>query len=159
MGHKHILQWLIRLALIAAIAVSILVMYFLQQIDQIINGTLYNYGLQMNNAWYGPYSSFAWIIYTCLSVIAILSGLSLIIGLKAYKNEAQISVESKKPIQLEADTSIPQEQDSDNVNSSCPHCKKTFTKPIVMLNFEGGKTKLVNVCPHCSHTLGSAEEK
>jgi hypothetical protein len=25
-----------------------------------------------------------------------------------------------------------------------------------MLDFAGGKTRLVNVCPYCSHVLGSA---
>jgi hypothetical protein len=27
-----------------------------------------------------------------------------------------------------------------------------------MLNFEGGKTRLVNVCPYCNHVLGSADD-
>jgi len=26
-----------------------------------------------------------------------------------------------------------------------------------MLDFSGGKTRLVNVCPYCSHVLGSAD--
>jgi uncharacterized Zn-finger protein len=42
---------------------------------------------------------------------------------------------------------------------SCPNCKKVFGKPLVMLNFEHGKTKLVNVCPYCNHTLGTAENE
>jgi uncharacterized Zn-finger protein len=44
-----------------------------------------------------------------------------------------------------------------NMVISCPACKKVFTRPLVMLNFEGGKTRLVNVCPYCNHVLGSAE--
>jgi uncharacterized Zn-finger protein len=41
---------------------------------------------------------------------------------------------------------------------SCPKCKKVFSKPLVMLDFSSGKTRLVNVCPYCNHVLGSAEE-
>ncbi len=41
----------------------------------------------------------------------------------------------------------------------CPSCKKTFTQPLVMLDFEGGKSKLVNVCPYCNQVLGDNEEK
>ncbi len=43
--------------------------------------------------------------------------------------------------------------------SSCPSCKKTFTQPLVMLDFENGKSKLVNVCPYCNQVLGENEEK
>lgn len=42
---------------------------------------------------------------------------------------------------------------------SCPKCKRVFTKPLLMLDFSGGKTRLVNVCPYCNHVLGSAEKK
>ncbi len=41
---------------------------------------------------------------------------------------------------------------------TCPSCKKAFTQPLVMLDFEGGKSKLVNVCPYCNQVLGDAEE-
>jgi len=40
---------------------------------------------------------------------------------------------------------------------SCPGCKKVFSKPLVMLDFGGGKTRLVNVCPYCNRVLGSAD--
>ena len=42
---------------------------------------------------------------------------------------------------------------------SCPRCKKVFNRPLVMLDFSSGKTRLVNICPYCSHTLGEAEKK
>ena len=34
---------------------------------------------------------------------------------------------------------------------------KAFSKPLVMLDFSGGKTRLENVCPYCNHVLGSVE--
>jgi len=37
---------------------------------------------------------------------------------------------------------------------SCPSCKKTFGKPLVMLDFSGGKPGLVNTCPYCNARLG-----
>ncbi len=43
--------------------------------------------------------------------------------------------------------------------NNCPSCKKSFTQPLVMLDFEGGKSKLVNVCPYCNQVLGDAEGK
>jgi len=41
---------------------------------------------------------------------------------------------------------------------SCPHCKKVFNRPLVMLDFSSGKTRLVNICPYCNHTLGEASD-
>lgn len=42
---------------------------------------------------------------------------------------------------------------------ACPKCKKVFSRPLVMLDFGGGKPKLVNVCPYCNQALGSTDEK
>jgi len=36
---------------------------------------------------------------------------------------------------------------------SCPTCGKTFSRPLVMLDFGDGKTRLVDVCPYCKHIL------
>ena len=41
---------------------------------------------------------------------------------------------------------------------SCPSCKKVFNRPLVMLDFSSGKTRLVNICPYCNHTLGEASD-
>jgi hypothetical protein len=40
---------------------------------------------------------------------------------------------------------------------SCPKCKKTFHRPLVMLDFGGAKPRLVNVCPFCNQILGSSD--
>jgi hypothetical protein len=39
---------------------------------------------------------------------------------------------------------------------SCPSCGKVFSRPLIMLDFSGGKTRLVNICPFCNHVLGEA---
>jgi hypothetical protein len=38
----------------------------------------------------------------------------------------------------------------------CPTCGRVFNRPLVMLDFAGGTTHLVNVCPFCKNTLGEA---
>ena len=42
---------------------------------------------------------------------------------------------------------------------SCPTCNKVFNRPLVMLDFSGGKTQLVNLCPYCNYNLGSTVEQ
>jgi hypothetical protein len=39
---------------------------------------------------------------------------------------------------------------------SCPQCGKIFNRPMVKLDFNKGTTRLVSVCPFCSHVLGEA---
>ncbi len=52
----------------------------------------------------------------------------------------------------------PKAKDGNNILTiSCPSCKKAFSRPLVMLDFSGGLTKLVNICPYCNHILGVAE--
>ena len=43
---------------------------------------------------------------------------------------------------------------------SCPKCNRVFSKPLVMLDFSTGRSRLVNVCPYCNFVLncGEAEE-
>jgi hypothetical protein len=41
---------------------------------------------------------------------------------------------------------------------SCPSCGKVFSRPLVMLDFNKGTTRLVNVCPFCNQILGEAIE-
>jgi hypothetical protein len=40
----------------------------------------------------------------------------------------------------------------------CPSCKKVFSRPLVMLNYNNGKRRIVNVCPYCYHVIGNAEK-
>ncbi len=160
MGLKRASQWLNRIALIAGIVLSILLMFFIYQIDHMVNSQLYDYNLLFSSVWFDPYKLLTIVIYTSIGAIMVLSGLSLVLGLKVSKNEGSGSAKTMQPqVQLQSISSAIKEQDIDKSYISCPHCKKVFSKPIVMLNFEGGKTRLVNICPHCNHTLGNAEEE
>jgi len=42
---------------------------------------------------------------------------------------------------------------------SCPSCGKFFSRPLIMLDFSSGKTRLVNICPYCNHKLGEVPEE
>jgi len=41
---------------------------------------------------------------------------------------------------------------------SCPNCNKMFNRPLVMLDFSSGTTRLVNICPFCNHILGKTSD-
>lgn len=38
----------------------------------------------------------------------------------------------------------------------CPHCRKTFTQPLRMLDFQGDRPRIVNICPFCNEIIASA---
>jgi len=50
----------------------------------------------------------------------------------------------------------PKSQGANGLLVSCPSCSKVFNRPLVMLDFSRGETRLVNICPYCNHTLGVA---
>jgi hypothetical protein len=41
----------------------------------------------------------------------------------------------------------------------CPNCKKMFHRPLVMLDFSAGRTRLVNVCPYCNQVVRGVESE
>ena len=67
-------------------------------------------------------------------------------------------VEQKQQETLPAEAAVEKhEATTDNaLIISCPSCGKFFSRPLIMLDFSGGKTRLVNICPFCNHVLGEA---
>ena len=65
----------------------------------------------------------------------------------------------QEPEHLEVAEKKPKAQGANGLLISCPSCNKVFNRPLVMLDFSMGKTRLVNICPYCNHTLGAALEQ
>jgi len=157
-------KWLQRIALLAWLISSAVVMFSMKMIDAIVNGTLYSYGLQFNIAWAQPYWTYARIFYASQFVSIALSGVALFFSFfyenKSPKPEKKIDKPTPK-YEQNVGKSVPQkgETTGNGILISCPNCKKAFSKPLAMLDFSDGKAKLVNVCPYCNTVLDSAEEE
>jgi uncharacterized Zn-finger protein len=167
-------NWVYRVVLVTWMISALLIIFLLNNIDSIVHGDLYNYGLQMNTEWANPYWTYLRLNYVLLGVPMVLSLCAIAISF-IRKNERVVESVAKpqpKPQRVVCKEQKPKEissSSSDNGNAvlredgtmliSCPNCKKVFSRPLVMLNFEGGKTKLVNVCPYCNHVLGNAENE
>jgi len=70
------------------------------------------------------------------------------------------AVEYKPPVPAKSSQRVRKEAKAVEQNHmliSCPKCKKVFSKPLVMLDFSTGKSRLVNVCPYCNYVLSSEE--
>jgi len=168
MAFKDLLdsKWLIRLLLVSWIISAVLVIYMVNNLDLIVHGTLYNFGLQFNNLWANSYWMYLNLIYVSLGATFGIAFFAMMVGF--YRSRPIVTQTIKVPEKIEKPKisklkrlqqrkQVPKAQvDNVNVNNmiiSCPNCKKVFGRPMVMLNFEGGKTRLVNVCPYCNHGL------
>lgn len=158
--------WFNRIFLAIWVVSAVLVIFLLTRFDMLVHGQLYNFGLQFDHAWADPYYFYTQLIYVGLGVPMTLSVFFIALSFTrkidkapepAPKQELKPQPQPRPVICEERKAKI--KEDSNSMVISCPSCKKVFSRPLVMLNFEGGKTRLVNVCPYCNHVLGNAENE
>lgn len=154
-------EWFTKALLIIWLVSAFFIALLLLNIDWIVHHQLYEFGLEFSFDWALGYWAavraicvflavpiFFSVGYFCSEVWRFLKGR----GGGAVKAK---SVESVKPVKPISPGVRVVEQN--HMLISCPKCRRVFGKPLVMLDFSGGKTRLVNVCPYCNHVLGRAE--
>jgi uncharacterized Zn-finger protein len=133
-------------------------MFLLNQIDLIVHGDLYKFGLQPSIEWWNPYWFYMRLSLVALGLPVILSIFATALSFAKKTDKVTETKAKLQPTPQPVDSEEPKAREN-HIGISCPNCKKVFGKPLVMLNFEHGKTKLVNVCPYCTQTLGAAEKE
>jgi uncharacterized Zn-finger protein len=164
-------NWLARTIIVVWIITAVLVISMLTNLDHLVNSTLYDFGLQFSNEWANPYWMYLRLSYAFLCVSLGLGFSAIILGF--YKSRTMITetiAVAEKYVNQKRDNQTKttkkkhitkgnvERRDRSNKIISCPECEKVFSRPMVMLKFEGGKTRLVNVCPYCNHELGQADD-
>jgi uncharacterized Zn-finger protein len=152
-------DWFVRAVLVLWLVSAVFVLFLLGKIDWVVHHELYNYGLQFSSEWASYYWGFLSSIYVFFAVPIVLS--VSYFGLKVWRfiRGGRVVV-SRKPLQPSKPIGRGVKAvEQNHMVISCPKCKKVFSKPLVMLDFGGGKTKLVNVCPYCNHVLEGMEEE
>lgn len=172
MNYKDLLNsnWLARTVIVMWIITAILVISMLTNLDVLINSTLYNYGLQFSSEWANPYWFYLRLSFGFLGVSLGLGISAMILGFYRSRTiiidannvpKKQLKIKMRDQVKLIDKKHSPktkfERKDETNMIISCPNCRKVFGRPMVMLNFEGGKTMLVNVCPYCNHRLGQSD--
>ena len=164
--HLNIQGWfenslLLKLLLIMWMISTVLVLFLLSQIDSIVHGDLYGFGLEFSTNWAGPYWAYANLVYVFLIFPMIVGGGILVLGsFFKYKGDdtgKRARVSAKREVKRPKAKTEALKQN--NITISCPQCKKVFGKPLNMLDFSGGKPRLANVCPYCNHILPDKDEK
>lgn len=158
--------WFVRVVLVLWLISAAFIVFLLGQIDWIVHNELYGFGLQFSPEWAAGYWGFLRAIYLFLAVPIVLSvvclGLEVWGSVKGRRGGHGViehkPVASAKPLKK----NVKEVEAQNHMLVSCPKCRRVFSKPLVMLDFSGGKTRLVNVCPYCNHVLsregGEAEK-
>jgi len=146
-----------RIVLLVWLASAGLVMFSQKSVDSIVNVTLYKYGLQFSNNWAQPYWTYAHLLYASQFVSIALSVVALASGFLKKDNDDKHTTKRREI--REKNVATREKTNERTTVTSCSSCKRVFSKPLVMLDFSGGKAKLVNVCPYCNAIVGKAEEQ
>ena len=148
--------WFVKVILSLWLVSSIFILLLLNRIDSIVNGTLYQYGLQSSMNWLGPYWFALRLIYVFMAVPAVFSLVVLVAGFgKAGEDADQPSRRVNGKLSREQ-TRIAREN---SMLIKCVKCGKVFNKPLTMLDFSTGKPRMANVCPYCNQVLENAVDK
>jgi hypothetical protein len=159
-GNSSHSSWYLRIALSIWFVSAILIALMIRQLNGIVHGTLYAYGLHFSYDWATPYWSLERFIYVFLAVPATVSGVALVADFWQGRKRGLPQVKYVKSKTVTNEVKAPVVSDRDNsMLINCPKCNKVFSKPLSMLDFSSGKTRLVNVCPYCNHVLGDANNK
>jgi hypothetical protein len=171
--------------MLCCVASAVVSIYLLSRFDTLVHGQLYDYGLRFDPAWADAYYSYSQLMYIALGAPIALCFVAILIGFKTIKEQSPPKPTLKPKLAQPQPVARPQprtvvrpqtpavtrqghktpevkaqiKEKPNFAGVTCPSCKKVFGRPLVMLNFENGKNRLVNVCPYCSYELGPAENK
>ena len=175
-------KWFTRIVLISWIVCAATILVVLKNIELIVHGQLYDFGLIFSPEWADAYRVLTWMIFLCVGVPMALSGLALassflnveetpererIVPRKVGPPRGVAKVGSQQPRQTQQPRQVQQparepvtRADIGNcVGISCPECKKVFGRALVMLDFRSGSNRMVSVCPYCNHVLGYTKDE
>lgn len=174
--------WFTRLVLVSCIICSVSTYFVFKNMEFIVHGQLYDFGLIFSPEWADGYRVFTWLVFLFAGVSAVLSGIALtssflnVVEMHKKENAVPQRVDQSKGItkvrSIGSQQSRPVQHSpkvgqslketgrrvnigkSNCVGISCPECKKVFGRALVMLDFRGNSNRLVSVCPYCNHVLG-----
>jgi uncharacterized Zn-finger protein len=157
-------DWYLRAVFVIWFIGAVIILVVFKNMELIVHGQLYYYGLVFSPEWADSYRVFTWLIYSFLGLQMALSGVALISTFvkaeEAPESKSVVQQSVKQPHVVKAGSrpvvrETPKTVENTNVRGiTCPYCKKVFSRALVMLDFSGGKNRLVSVCPYCNKVLG-----
>ncbi len=153
----------------AVIIASVAAVTALLQVDNIVHGTLYSYGLIFSYEWASQYWTFFKLslallcgaagigFFSMFYVVACRSSLRSRPQIIAPSKPVGYTLRAKAEREKEQMETVKEERDDGveivAIPMACNKCGKVFTQPLCMFDFKSGKPRLVNVCPYCNALL------
>jgi len=138
---------------VVIMAATVFAAYGLNLLDNLVHGTLYNYGLQFSYDWANPYWMILRGIQALMGLIAVFTLVNTVYFYRKHiytKPQAKITVVEKMVAPSPAQEIQPQRVSG---LVKCPHCQRTFSQPLRMLDFHSERPKIVNICPFCNEAI------
>jgi hypothetical protein len=175
-------KWFIRIVLVSWIVCAASIIVVFKNMELIVHGQLYDYGLVFSPEWADGYRVLTWMIFIFAGVPMALSGIALassfLNGEGLPEREERVpqragpprgitkpgspqASSTRKPLQAQQPVreQVRRVDNGNCVGISCPECKKVFGKALVMLDFRSGSNRMVSVCPYCNAVLGYTSEE
>jgi hypothetical protein len=175
-------KWFTRIVLVSWIICAAAILVVFKNMELIVHGQLYDYGLLFSPEWADGYRVLTWMIFICVGVPMALSGIALASSFLNFeelpkredivprragpplgitKPGSPQASSTRKPLQAQQPVreTVRRVDNGNCVGISCPECKKVFGKALVMLDFRSGSNRMVSVCPYCNAVLGYTSEE
>ena len=185
MGLKSMLtsKWFTRIVLVSWIVCAASILVVFKNMEFIVHGQLYDYGLIFSPAWADGYRVLTWMIFIFTGVPIALSGVALASSFlhveeiqerkttvpqrtgpprgitTANSPQARPTTQQTRRVQQPVREPVTRADIGNCVGILCPECKKVFGKALVMLDFRSGSNRMVSVCPYCNAVLGYTSEE
>jgi hypothetical protein len=153
--------WLGAFTLFTSVACAAIGYFLLTRIDLIVHGELYYFGLVFSTEWADPYRTYMLLIYVCLVLPVVLSGLSLFFSYKAKETLKELRSPSK--IKKEVVQEIPQtvkpqpiiREELKEIAQEIPQTVKP--QPIIReeLSTLGDNANMATSCPKCGKVFAA----
>jgi len=149
---KKLLLFTVLILVAAASAAYVLTLF-----DNIVHGTLYNYGLRFNYAWANPYWTLLRIVQVLIGLVAVLAVINSVYVYRKYistKSHVTLTRGVKKIVSPSVHEPEPVSE-TQRVGGlvRCPHCNRVFSQPLRMLDFHSDRPRIINICPFCNEVI------
>ena len=162
MGLASILtsKWFSRLVLISCIVCSVSIYFVFKNMEFIVHGQLYNFGLIFSAEWADSYRVFTWLLFVFLGLPTALSGLALassfLIRANMSERERIVPQKAGPPRGVTKVDHIGSQQSRSVQHSRPAQQSRQVNEPARRTNAADNGNILGMSCPECNKVFGRA---
>ena len=142
---------------VLVLAATAYAVYCLTLLDNVVHGTLYNYGLQFSYDWANPYWMLLRIVQAMIVLATMFNVVSLVYVYRKYIYTKPQATETRSEKKVISSTIRGNETQTETQRMGgmvkCTHCNRVFAQPLRMLDFHSDRPRMINICPFCNEVI------